>query len=356
MGVPEGGSAGGLSLVGIGKSFGGAGVLHDVELDVSPGEFFSILGPSGCGKTTLLRVVAGFEQPDRGSVILAGRDVTRVSARERGVGMVFQNYALFPSMTVRGNLAFGLERRGASRAEVDVRVRSIAEAVGMVEKLEQNVTSLSGGEQQRVAVARALVVEPAVLLFDEPLSNLDVTLRQRTREEIRTLQRRFGITALYVTHDRGEALSLSDRIGVMRDGRLEQVGPPADVYESPASPFVAEFLGDASLVRGTVLRNRFRPDGAADDHLLAVALRDGPAVAAVRPENVEVRPAGGPGMPATVVSVEYLGLITTVTVRWNGVLLRSVRTGSFAGGPSLRAGEAAGVAVDWQRVAVFPGE
>lgn len=223
-------------------------------------------------------------------------------------------------------------------------------------KLEQSVTSLSGGEQQRVAVARALVVEPAVLLFDEPLSNLDVTLRQRTREEIRALQRRFGITALYVTHDRGEALSLSDRIGVMRGGRLEQVGPPAEVYESPASPFVAEFLGDASLVRGTVLRGRFRPDGAADDHLLAVALRDGPAVAAVKPEMVEVGPAGGPGMPAVVVSVEYLGLITTVTVRWNGVLLRSIRPGPSSRGLSMRAGDTAGVVVDWRRVAVFPGE
>ncbi|MDH3253085.1 MAG: ABC transporter ATP-binding protein, partial [Ignavibacteria bacterium] len=235
-----------LSLHGISKHFPSTLAVRHVQIDIPAGQFFSILGPSGCGKTTLLRIIAGFENPTEGRIVIDGKDVTSVAPQRRGIGMVFQHYALFPHMTVFENVAYGLQTQKIPRAQIQSRVNQVLESVDLLGKTETPVPSLSGGEQQRVAVARALVIEPAILLFDEPLSNLDVSLRLRTREEIRSLQRKTGITTVYVTHDQGDAMSLSDRIAVMRQGVFEQVGSPFELYNIPQSPFVAQFLGDAN--------------------------------------------------------------------------------------------------------------
>lgn len=233
----------GLEFREITRRFDTRTAVEGVSLVIQPGEFFSLLGPSGSGKSTLLRIAAGLERPDGGSVWLDDRNITSLPPQERGIGLVFQNYALFPHMTVGENVSFGLRLRGIPREEMRSRMREALARVDLSDREPAHVTTLSGGEQQRVAVARALVIEPQVLLFDEPLSNLDVTLRQRTRAEIRDLQKRTGITTLYVTHDQAEALSISDRIAVIRDGRIEQVGTPQELYSKPATTFVARFLG-----------------------------------------------------------------------------------------------------------------
>jgi len=238
----------GLKLEGISKSFGRFAAVRPIRLEIRPGEFFAILGPSGCGKSTLLRMIAGYEQPDAGRVFLGETDITSLRPQDRGIGMVFQNYALFPHMTVFENVAFGLRARKVSGGSIREQVAAALESVSLSGKSDSSVPALSGGEQQRVAVARALVIRPRVLLFDEPLSNLDIALRLQTREEIRTLQRATGITTVYVTHDQGEAMSLADRIAVMRAGEVEQAGEPGILYNSPANSFVAEFLGGASLI------------------------------------------------------------------------------------------------------------
>jgi len=322
-----------LALQNISKTFHTTEAVRGVNLDVRAGEFFSILGPSGCGKTTLLRIVAGFEKPTTGSVIIDGVDVTHRPPRERGVGMVFQNYALFPHMTVYENVAFGLETKKLSPGDIRRRVEAILEAVHLTDKIDTPVPHLSGGEQQRVAVARALVVEPAVLLFDEPLSNLDVALRVKTREEIRTLQRRFGITAIYVTHDQSEAMSLSDRIAVMRQGRIEQVGTPSAMYESPRSAFVAAFLGGANILTGKVEAGRHTlrvgsfhlplPGGIAPSS-------DGNVTLAIKPEGIVLTmpPEGEP--TGIVKHREYLGFVTSFVVEAGGITLNATAISSAA--------------------------
>ncbi|MEK9136451.1 MAG: ABC transporter ATP-binding protein, partial [Bacteroidota bacterium] len=304
-----------LSLQNVSKRFKGTHAVSDVSLEIESGEFFSILGPSGCGKTTLLRLVAGFESPTEGSIHLDGRNITQVQPQSRGIGMVFQNYALFPHMTVFQNVAFGLETRKLPKQETRVRVEKILETVHMQHKRDVPVPQLSGGEQQRVAVARALVVEPAVLLFDEPLSNLDVALRMSTREEIKALQRKTGITTIYVTHDQSEAMSLSDRIAVMQSGRVIQIGSPSEMYERPGTRFVAEFLGGANILRGTYDRQSrvfttsglhiVMPDGVMDVHLERFML-------AVKPEAITILQFSVPdAVGARIIEREYLGFTTT---------------------------------------------
>lgn len=243
-----------LRLESLTRTFAGTAAVRELSLAVGEHEVVTLLGPSGCGKTTTLRMIAGFEQPDSGRVVLDGSDVTGLPPQRRGFGMVFQHYALFPHLNVGANVAFGLETSGAGRAEIDRRVLRALEMVGLPDTRDRSIGSLSGGQQQRVALARALAPEPRVLLLDEPLSNLDATLRERTRRELRQLMKRIGITAVYVTHDQEEAFDLSDRIAVMRDGRLEQVGPAEELYHRPATPFVATFLGRAGAVDATVER------------------------------------------------------------------------------------------------------
>jgi ABC-type sugar transport system ATPase subunit len=236
-----------LRLDGVAKAYGESRVLGDVALEVLEGELFVLLGPSGCGKTTLLRAVAGLVPIDRGRIELAGRDISRTPAEDRNIAMVFQDYALYPHMTMRDNLAFGLKRHRVPRDEIEQRIDRVTRMLAIDELLRRKPHQLSGGQQQRVALGRAIVREPALYLMDEPLSNLDAQVRATTRAELKQLQRRLGVTTLYVTHDQIEAMTLADRLAVMNHGRFEQIGPPLEVYRAPATLFVARFLANPRL-------------------------------------------------------------------------------------------------------------
>jgi len=289
-----------IRLEGISKRFGATVAVDEVTLTVEPGEFLTLLGPSGCGKTTTLRIVGGLEVPTSGRVWIGDEDVTAEPPHLRDVTMVFQGYALFPHLTVFENVAYGLRVTGCRPDEVRRAVDEALALTGMEGLPSRYPAALSGGQQQRVALARALVLKPQVLLFDEPLSNLDAKLRKRMRDEIRGLQQRLGITALYVTHDQAEALAISDRIAVMARGRIEQLGPAADIYTRPATRFVADFIGEANFLRAEVIAH----DGAGvrvrlGPLVLSLAAGEhepGPATLVVRPEAILVRPAG-PGPP-----------------------------------------------------------
>jgi spermidine/putrescine transport system ATP-binding protein len=278
-----------VELVGVTKRFGEVTAVDEVDLAVGDGEFFSLLGPSGCGKTTTLRMIAGFEYPTRGSLRIHGKEMGLLPANERPVNTVFQSYALFPHMTVAENVAFGLQMRKVSSADIEARVGRVLDQVQLGDRPNAKPTQLSGGQRQRVALARALVNEPEVLLLDEPLGALDLKLRQNMQVELKDLQERVGITFVYVTHDQEEALTMSDRIGVMDKGRLLQVGDPASIYEHPTSRFVAGFIGDINLVDGRV-------EGAEAVRLtngaelpLKTGRRNGDEVTlALRPERLEL--------------------------------------------------------------------
>jgi spermidine/putrescine ABC transporter ATP-binding subunit len=276
------------------KSFGSLVVVERATLDIGEGELYTLLGPSGCGKTTLLRLIAGFNAPDSGQVLFDGRDVSQVPPHLRGIGMVFQNYALWPHMTVHRNVAYGLKLRQTPAAEIESRVKDVLGRVRLEGLGDRYPGQLSGGQQQRVALARALVLNPKILLLDEPLSNLDAKVRVQVRAEIRKLQKELGITTVYVTHDQEEALTLSDRIAVFHQGRVFQVGTPRDLYQRPQNRFVADFIGVNNLVEGEV---RAVEGGRARiatpvGELLAVAGADlaagGRCVVCVRPENVDL--------------------------------------------------------------------
>src|SRR5512140_1000121 len=241
-----------LELTGVQKRFGDVAAVLDFNLAAERGEFVSFLGPSGCGKTTTLRMIAGFEQPTGGTITVNGTDITRRSPNQRNVGMVFQSYALFPNMTVAGNIGFGLKVRKRPKAEIDRRVHELLALIHLEGRGDRYPYQLSGGQQQRVALARALAIEPQVLLLDEPLSALDAKVRAQLRDELRRIQLEVGTTTLFVTHDQEEALAIADRVGVMREGRIEQLGTPTDVYSRPATSFVAEFVGLTNRLAGTV--------------------------------------------------------------------------------------------------------
>ena len=304
-----------LSLAGIVKRFGDLVALNQVALTIEPGEFVCFLGPSGCGKTTLLRVIAGLEQADTGSVRLGDTDLARVPARQRNFGVVFQSYSLFPNLSVARNVAYGLECQGRARAEIDTRVTAMLRLVQLTDQAHKLPAQLSGGQQQRVALARALAPDPAVLLLDEPLSALDAQVREELRFEIRDVQRRLGITTVMVTHDQDEALTMADRIVVMEGGRIEQIGTPRDLYETPATRFVAGFIGRMNLLE-------VQPDGAGASRFAGTTLRVADASAAVRwlairPEALTLAdPAtGGDNLVVgEVAEVVYLGNLSRVVV------------------------------------------
>jgi len=295
------------------KRYGTATAVAGVSFTVEAGTLVTLLGPSGCGKTTTLRMIAGLELPSAGRILIAGRDVTNLSATQRDVSMVFQSYALFPHMSVLENVCYGLRRSGIAKAPAADRARDGLKQVGLAGYEERQPSELSGGQQQRVAVARALVLKPSVLLFDEPLSNLDARLRRQMREEIRELQQRLGLTVVYVTHDQQEAMAVSDRIIVMNAGRIEQQGTPRELYERPATPFLVRFMGESNPLRGTVRRldaARVRVRlGDVDVDIENATAADGEATVAVRPEAITVEPAPGPegALAGTIAKASYLG-------------------------------------------------
>jgi ABC-type Fe3+/spermidine/putrescine transport system ATPase subunit len=337
---------------------------RDVSIDVAPGEFLTLLGPSGCGKTTTLRMIAGFETPDAGRITFAGQDVTRLPANERGIGFVFQNYALFPHLSIFENVAYGLRVRGESGERLAQAVGEVLALVGLAGYEQQFPAQLSGGEQQRVALARAIVIRPRVLLFDEPLSNLDAKLRVQMRGEIRDLQRRLSITAIYVTHDQEEAMAVSDRIAVMERGTLVQQGSAEDLYHRPASPFVAQFIGRANLVPGRVaeaaggggvveaLDRRFRvhtlPSGAAQGSSVRLLLR---------PEAVALtRDAADPqACRATIIARTFLGERIDYRVSCAGETLQVARYNAGAG-DWMNEGEVVGMRIHEDAITVLQAD
>ncbi len=297
----------------VSKHFGEVVAVRAVTFEVFAGELVTLLGPSGCGKTTTLRMIAGLELPTAGRIFIHGEEVTTLPATARDVAMVFQSYALFPHMSVLDNVAYGLTVSGTPKREAWARAEKTLALVGLGGLGGRMPSELSGGQQQRVAVARAIVLEPRILLFDEPLSNLDAKLRRRVREDLRDIQQKLGITSVYVTHDQAEALAISDRVIVMRDAEIAQDGPPRELYERPADRFVADFLGDANLVRCEIAavngeRASVRLGGIVLD-LPARGLGRGPALLAVRPQAVRLRAGtdGDPGLAGEILKAAYLG-------------------------------------------------
>ncbi len=303
-----------LDVTGLHLSYAGIAALKGINLAVAPGEFVALLGPSGCGKTSLLRSIAGFTRPDRGMIRLAGRDVARRLPRERNIGLVFQNYALFPHMTVAANVRFGLECRGVRAAEADQRVAEALALVGMADFAGRRPAQLSGGQQQRVALARAVVIEPDLLLLDEPLGALDRQLRTQMQTELKTLQRRLGVAAVFVTHDQEEAMSMADRIAVMRGGAIEQVDAPERLFAHPRNAWICEFIGAGNLLRGELSaagpgqwRMQIGPDIAFD------AVGPSPGALFIPADRVRLQPApDGAGLPVS--ARRFLGLGVEVQV------------------------------------------
>jgi len=328
----------GLRLVNLSKQFGKTVAVESLSLEIRDGEIMTLLGPSGCGKTTTLRCIAGLLTPDKGEIYLGDDRITDLPPERRGVGLVFQNYALWPHMTLYDNLAFGLQLRKVAKAEIQ---RRISEALAMVRLSgfeERYPRQLSGGQQQRVALARALVIEPKLLLLDEPLSNLDAQLREEMRFEIRELQKNLGITSVYVTHDQAEALVLSDRVAILHEGQLVQVGSPSEIYNRPGNRFVAGFIGLTSFIEGTIVQR-----DAAQGHVV-VRTRDGldlharsdvlPAgqevTVAIRPEHIQLyaeepaaRPAGANVLTGRVLRGAYLGDVVDYRIRVGDWILRA---------------------------------
>jgi putative spermidine/putrescine transport system ATP-binding protein len=312
-------SSGFLALDHVRKSFGAFTAVEDFVLSAERGEFVSFLGPSGCGKTTTLRMIAGFEYPDSGSISVGGKDITQLPPNKRNVGMVFQSYALFPNMSVANNIGFGMRVKKRPADAIRKRVTELLEMIHMPEKADRYPYQLSGGQQQRVALARALAIEPQVLLLDEPLSALDAKIRVALRGEIRAIQRQLGITTVYVTHDQEEALSLSDRVVVMSDGRIEQIGTPSEIYNFPATAFVASFVGTLNLVTAGVIdaaAGRLSIDGqeVRTSKVVSGAGSDGRVILAVRPEGISLR-EGVPGanhLRGVVEDIGFLGSIVRI--------------------------------------------
>ncbi len=337
------------------KRYGDVVAVSGVSFTIGAGTLVTLLGPSGCGKTTILRMLAGLELPSSGTIRIGDEDVTTRSAAERDVSMVFQSYALFPHMTVLENVRYGLVVSGKPKPEADERARMALATVGLTGLDARLPSELSGGQQQRVAVARALVLEPSVLLFDEPLSNLDARLRRQMREEIRDLQQRLNLTVVYVTHDQSEAMAVSDRIIVMDKAVIAQEGAPRELYEQPRDAFVAGFMGDANRVRGVIVRrDATRADVTLGPVMLSLphgGATDGECEVAIRPEAIELQPDGNAPLSATVKKASYLGQLMEYTL---DTPIGSLFVISTAVDRPLAVGASVGVALANHGVVVIP--
>lgn len=332
-----------LRVDGVRAVYGDTVALHDISLDIADNEFFALLGPSGCGKTTLLRSIAGFETPAAGRIEIDGDDLLRMPAHRRPVNMMFQSYALFPHMSVEKNVAYGLESEGVGRAETAKRVAEVMDVVGLGHLARRRPGQLSGGQRQRVALARAIVKRPRLLLLDEPLSALDRQVRASMQLELKRLQHEVGLTFVVVTHDQEEAMSMADRIAVLRDGRLEQLATPQELYANPATRFVASFIGSANLLDGVVRPGRVDVPGVGAVEVAAHALPDGtPATAVVRPEDVDLTAdAATAALSGVVVDTYFLGGASTLSIEVAGLAAPIIA--SVHGTSALTRGDAVGV-------------
>ncbi|MBS7701283.1 ABC transporter ATP-binding protein [Chelatococcus sp. YT9] len=353
-------SRGRIAIRDVAKSYDGAPALRDINLEAAPGEFIALLGPSGCGKTTLLRCIAGLINVDRGDIRVDDRSLVETAPWKRDISVVFQSYALFPHMSVAQNVAFGLKMRRQDKTQIAKRVAHALDLVQMTAFAERRPAQLSGGQQQRVALARAIVVEPTILLLDEPLAALDAKLRASVQIEIRSLQKRLGVTTILVTHDQAEAMTMSDRIAVMNAGRIEQIGKPLDLYNRPATPFVADFVGETNRLHGEIRPNStagatFHVNGSAHGFPLPPAqLSPGPATLMIRPENIRLRHEAA-GLPGTVEHTALIGDRFQITVSALGLSLRATILNNIAAGRIPAPGDSVSVAWRAEDALAFPG-
>ena len=347
-----------LRIEGLTKLYGATAAVEDVNLDVAQGEMLVLLGPSGCGKTTTLRLVAGFVAATRGRILVEGKDYASLPPYQREMGMVFQSYALLPHLTVAQNVTFGLRMRKLPKAEIDARLEQTLDMVKLTTMADRYPRQLSGGQQQRVALARALAIRPKVLLLDEPLSNLDANLRQSVAREIRQLQRAAGLTALMVTHDQNEAMTMADRLVLMNEGRVQQVGTQEELYEQPLNPFVARFIGHSNLVAGDLVEaDSFRLPGGAVMKLARRYSQRGPHVLALRPERVRLHGEGDLAPPranATVEDATYVGGHVDYLLAFDGAASLALHEPTGATGGTRRArGEPVALTWDAQNERLF---
>jgi spermidine/putrescine transport system ATP-binding protein len=343
-----------VQIVDVVKNFGEIRAVDHVSLNVSPGQFLTLLGPSGCGKTTTLRMIGGFEHPDAGSIFIQGKNVVNTSPAERDTSMVFQDYALFPHMTVAENIAFGLQMRGLNRQEIKARTEAALKLVNLPDLGKRKPNQMSGGQKQRVALARSLVLRPAVLLLDEPLGALDAQIRKQMQLELKNIQKQLGQTFIYVTHDQEESLTMSDQIAIMRNGKIEQLGTPEEVYENPATPFVASFLGDCNLLNGKFVAAGagiciFRHSALGDLHGRIndkqPLASNSTAVFCLRPENISLKTCAdanldlgkGTSIKGVVTGRVYRGVVTRYIVNVGGeeITAETLGQGTITPGESV---------------------
>ena len=340
----------------VSRSFGKVEVLHELTLTVDKGKLCCLLGPSGCGKTTTLNIINGLLEPDNGKVWMGGIDITDMPPQQRNLGMVFQNYALFPHMSVFDNIAYGLRRRKWSWANIRPKVTEVLRLVRLTGYEERRIHELSGGEQQRVALARALVIEPGLLLLDEPLSNLDARLRADMRDEIRRIQRTLNITTIYVTHDQEEAMSIADRIVVMNQGRLEQVGSPREIYEEPATEFVADFIGEVNFLRGKITNGELLLLGNRFPASKGEWTEGGEVICAIRPERLKMRDAETGLLRGIIEDITYFGSVVRyhLTLKNTGDIDIKLKVSVTGASASYQTGDEVGLDFQPADLILFP--